>query len=648
MKKTLPLIPFVLLFAGIANAQIVTPIIRANFGVDADLKANFFNGSPNSGNDDWFNDGTPGSGVFVIDTTGAAAMMSQYIINPTLRKNSFVRGMNYPMYSTVNGKLFYDAVYIRDHYKTDSTAFASSNKNGQSPAIWAGGTTPVPDKNDINDVMIHVRRDGPALTDSLWFFAGLSLHGNTGNRYFDFELYQSDIYYNKADNKFYNYGTEAGHTAWQFDAMGNVTRPGDIIFTAEFGSSSLTLLEARIWIDKSSQSITPTQFTWGGTFDGDGSLAQYGYASIVPKTSGIFYGGNQSTDNTWAGPFGFIDVTDVLNTNYESKDYMEIAVNMTKIGLDPSTILGSSCNLSFRKVFAKTRSAVAFTADLKDFVGPYSIARPSLAVATADISLFCGAGPGNSQLSVLNPLSTSSYTWTTIDGHIVTSPATGPAVTADQPGSYVVTQTLLDGCTPYSTDTVTIIKDADRCMILATEDIRFSGRNNNQVALLNWISSGKDITRFDLERSFDGKSFQTIAVANAVTNSSVDHNYSETDLISNFSSKLIYYRLKISKTNSQITYSKVVIIKNTNALAEEFVITPNPATDYLQVIFKQVSKSKIAIRIYNSTGNEVQSVVLKSENEKISLKQLPPGIYFVHAYSQDGLLKAQKKLLVTR
>ena len=185
-------------------------------------------------------------------------------------------------------------------------------------------------------------------------------------------------------------------------------------------------------------------------------------------------------------------------------------------------------------------------------------------------------------------------------------------------------------------------------MILATEDIRFSGRNNNQVALLNWSSAGKDITRFDVERSLDGKSFQTIAVANAVTNSSVDHNYSETDLISNFNSKLFYYRLKISKTNYQVTYSKVVIIKNTNSLAEEFVITPNPATDYLHVIFKQTSKSQIAIRLYNSTGNEVQNAVLKSENEKVSLKGLPPGIYFVHAYSQDGLLKAQKKLLVTR
>src|SRR5688572_809305 len=177
MKKTVPLI-IILFSAGLANAQIVTPVVRANFGVDADLKTNFFNGSPTSGNDDWFSDGSPGTGVFVIDTSGAAAIKSQYIADPSSRTKAFIRGMNYPMYSTVNGRLFYDAVYVRDHNKNDSTAFITSNKNGQSPAVWEGATTPVPVKNDINDVMVHVRRDGPSLTDSLWFFAGVSIHGS--------------------------------------------------------------------------------------------------------------------------------------------------------------------------------------------------------------------------------------------------------------------------------------------------------------------------------------------------------------------------------------------------------------------------------------------------------------------------------------
>ena len=647
MKKTLPLLAF-LFCAVISNAQIVTPIVQANFGVDADLRSNFFNGAISAGDDDWFNNGTPGTGAFVIDTTGAAAMMAQYTADPTNRKKSFVRGMNFPMYSTVNGKLLYDAVYVRDHYKNDSTSFTSSNKNGQSPVLWTGGTTPVPDKSDINDVMIHVRRDGPSLTDSLWFFAGLSLHGNTGNRYFDFELYQSDIYYDRTDNRFHNYGAEAGHTAWQFDAAGNVTRPGDIIFTAEFGSSSLTLLEARIWIDKSSQSLTPSQFSWGGAFDGDGSSAQYGYASIVPKSGGIFYAGNQCGDNTWAGPFGFVDVTDVLSTNYEAKDYMEVAVNMTKIGLDPYTILGSSCNLSFRKVFAKTRSSTSFTSDLKDFIGPYSIARPEEAVVAGNLSLFCGNGPGFTQLSVINPLVTSTYNWSTTNGNIVTTPAEGTTIVADLPGTYIVTQSLHSGCTPYSTDTIVVIKDSTRCMILAAEDIRLNARSNNSDVLVTWTSADKDVLKYEVERGTDNRSFQTIATTNASTNSEVEKNYQAIDQVSHLNAGKIYYRLKITSTNFRVNYSKTISIKNNNELAADFTITPNPASDYLQIAFRKVMKAGMSVRIYNNLGTEVRNMQVKNENEKISLRELTPGIYIIQAYAADGSFKAQQKLLVAR
>jgi len=647
------LVPFtligLLLFASIANSQIITSVIKANFGVDADLRANYFNGSATPVNDDWFNNGTPGSGGFVIDTTGAKVMMDQYILDPTLRKKSFIRGMNYPMYSVVNGKLLYDAVYIRDHYKNDSSAFLTSNKNGDSPAIWSAGTKPVLDKNDLNDVMVHVRRDGSGLTDSLWFFAGMSLHGNNGSRYFDFELYQTDIYYDKTDGKFHDYGPDAGHTAWQFDGSGNITKPGDIIFTAEFGTASLTLLQARIWVDKSALSITPTQFIWGGEFDGEGAAAQFGYASILPITAGSFYGGKQSDAGTWAGPFGFIDIDDVFNTDYGERHFMEIAVNMTKIGLDPYSILGiPGCGLPFKRVFAKTRSSTSFTSELKDFVGPYRIAAPPPVVADADLTLFCGPAQVASTLAVTNPLATSTYTWETIGGNIISSPATGPTIIFDKPGLYIVTQTLFNGCNPYSVDTIKVVKNAQRCMVLATEDISFDGKNLNEDVLLNWTSPDKDVLSFVVERSFDSRSFHTVAKVDAVAGKPVNDNYEVYDPIGSVNDNVIYYRLKINKTNSRVEFSKIISVNNNKAFAADFVISPNPAINQLQVAFKQNNYSQKTVRIYNSFGHEVYRTTLKNDSQKIDLKNMLPGIYFVNAQSGDGLLNVQKKLLITR
>src|SRR5690606_17016916 len=130
-------------------------------------------------------------------------------------------------YTVLNNRMLIDGVFIRDYHGSDSTIFASgSNKNGMNPSVW---TTPVaqsiPDKNEILDMMVHVRRAGPTTDYSLWLMGGLSIENTTGNRYFDFEMYQTDIYYDRPSLRFYGYGPDAGHTRWQFDAAGNITVP---------------------------------------------------------------------------------------------------------------------------------------------------------------------------------------------------------------------------------------------------------------------------------------------------------------------------------------------------------------------------------------------------------------------------------------
>jgi hypothetical protein len=142
-------------------AQITTPVIKANFGVDADLRANYFNGS-SSASDDWFKQSRFGLGEYMIDTTGAAAIVANYISNPASRMLSFSRLMKPAFYSTVQGNLVIDAVFHRDFHGDDSTVFASgSNKNGMSPASWSCPVAQgIPDKNDILDGFTHIRRAG--------------------------------------------------------------------------------------------------------------------------------------------------------------------------------------------------------------------------------------------------------------------------------------------------------------------------------------------------------------------------------------------------------------------------------------------------------------------------------------------------------
>ena len=108
------LLALVLLLTVAVNAQITTPVIKAGFGVDADLRANYFNGFVQSGNDDWYNMGNPSTGQFVIDTNGAAAIKNGYLTDVSpwpKRQSSFFRTMATPSFSVINNRIWLDALF---------------------------------------------------------------------------------------------------------------------------------------------------------------------------------------------------------------------------------------------------------------------------------------------------------------------------------------------------------------------------------------------------------------------------------------------------------------------------------------------------------------------------------------------------------
>jgi hypothetical protein len=666
--RTILLLLFLIITSIFAVAQITTPVVRANFGVDGDLRANYVTGTGVTGaGDDWFNDITGlTSGRNVIDTAGAAAIIKGYNTDASpwpRRMATFFRGMSVPTFTVVSNRLWLDALYVRDYHATDTTVYTSgADKNGMSPAFWSGGIQGIPDKNDILDIMMHVRRAGPNTTDSLWMFGGISLVNTTGNRYFDFEMYQTDISYDRVSSKWYGYGPDAGHTSWKFDAAGNITSAGDIIFNGEFQSTNvLSNIEARVWVKKTDwQTITPTAFSWGGQFDGDGTGAIYGYASIKPKVAGTFYTGLGSPNTTWSGPFGLVLQDNSLqytnpgpasttNGKYTTSQFIEFSVNLTKLGLDPVTTFGGDvCGTPFNRLVVKTRASASFTAELKDFVAPIDLFLAPRAQALADVPLFCGAY-GVSNIQVQNPSPSSTYTWTTPDGHIVGT-TTGPNIVVDSPGTYMVTQRLSSGCNPYAYDTVAIVYQAD-CGTLDNIFLNFKGAISNHLAKLDWtIANNESVSYFEVERSFDGRTFegvnQTIADGQIKTSAS----YSAYDNLEHLSvSNAIYYRLKIVKTTGGVSYSQVIRLPYGTALTKLSII-PNPVRDVMQVAINSNNSGSIDLRIFDMSGKVVHQIKanVQSGVNVISfdqLSRLQQGTYIVVVYTGDEILR-EKIVLV--
>ncbi|MEO6637995.1 MAG: hypothetical protein ABIN25_06945, partial [Ginsengibacter sp.] len=584
------------------EGQTIVPVIKAGFGIEGDLRANYYTSATQLVNDDWFNDGTPGQGTFVIDTSGAASLVSNYIGSATARQTPFYRTMNYPAFSIVNNKLLLDAVFIRDFHGNDSTVFANgASKNGESPANWnCPAAQSVPDKNEILDMMAHLRRDGTAYNDSLWLLGGLSIENTTGDRYFDFEMYQTDLVYNKSTQTFSGYGPDAGHTSWLFNAAGNVIRAGDIIFSAEYGSSSLTTIDALIWIDKASLNINPVNFNWSGLFNGATNGAQYGYASISPKTAGNFYTGVENTNSTWAGPFSLIRADNSLVTNYIPGQFMEFSVNLTKLGLDPVAQFGGNiCNLPFKRVLVKSRASTSFTSALKDFIAPFSFFVTPKASIVADQSTLCGM-VGVSRIQVTNPVSTSVYTWSTTNGRIVGS-TTGTSINVDSVGTYIVTQQLQPGCSIYASDTIKILSNPF-CFVLEKDLLEFSGSLSGRQIRLAWsVSENTVVKSFEIEKSTDGVTFVPSGLLVHLPADIPSRKYTALDQSVEVLPGPVYYRLKIIDKENRISYSKTLAFSH-EQIKSTVTIAPNPVRDVMKLIVTSPAETELQVFIYHATG----------------------------------------------
>jgi len=632
MKKILFLL-FVIVASVTGKGQITTAIVKANFGVEADLTCNFYNNAPQPAVDDWFGNGLAGTGQGVIDTTGAAGIVAGYTSDPASRMNAFSRLMRYPGYTIVNNRLLLDAIFHRDYHGTDSTVFAAgSNKNGMSPFSW---TTPVaqgiPDKNDILDAMTHVRRAGPNATDSLWMFSAISIENITGSRYFDFELYQTDIAYNRTTRTFVNYGPDMGHTSWKFDAGGNIITPGDIIFTAEFSTASITLVEARIWVHQSALSLTPQSFSWGGAFDGAYAGAPYGYARIVPKTAGAFYTGIQSTAaSTWAGPFALVREDNSVVTSYVARQFMEFSVNLTKLGIEPANFGNSACGTPFRRVLIKTRSSTSFTAELKDFVAPFRMFDYPAVEAGAFLTYFCDSMPVT-PIRVTNPNGTSVYTWSTTNGNIVGSNV-GTQIFVNAPGTYTVTQQLHFQCPQVASDSVTIIFDTV-CSVLNVDIRRFNAFKQAGNADLRWeVDNNQLVSKYDVEYSLDGRNFYPVGSIPA------DERTGTAEYSMNYSAlqnaPTTFFRLRLVGRNGVIKYSQISTLKMNTTQPNNALIFPNPVNNVAWLSMEMQEKSEATILIMDSYGKLINKTTkqFRKGSNMLNFEQitkLPAGIYLV-------------------
>ncbi|OQP55905.1 hypothetical protein A4H97_20150 [Niastella yeongjuensis] len=138
--------------------------------------------------------------------------------------------------------------------------------------------------------------------------------------------------------------------------------------------------------------------------------------------------------------------------------------------------------------------------------------------------------------------------------------------------------------------------------------LTFNGRLINDDMHLQWkTTSETNNDYFDIERSFDGKTFAAIGRV-AGNNGTTTQTYNWIDAgAANLHSKL-YYRLKIVSTSGEAEYSAVVIISANTAGSPVVSVTPNPFTSQVNVNLQLQAAAQLTL-----TLNDVKGKKLKSE-----------------------------------
>jgi Secretion system C-terminal sorting domain len=163
--------------------------------------------------------------------------------------------------------------------------------------------------------------------------------------------------------------------------------------------------------------------------------------------------------------------------------------------------------------------------------------------------------------------------------------------------------------------------------------ISFSAELTDEGAFLNWlVSSNKDISHIEIQRSFDGKEFVALKSVKYQTVSTRYSFYDNTAETGN-----VYYRLKIVENSGEVVFSNVESVKRTDDLSLE--VFPNPFDHTTSVSIISKADLSFDMKIMDLSGKLIYVAASQMSNNKIVLGDgLKSGTYILEINLEDNKL----------
>jgi hypothetical protein len=167
----------------------------------------------------------------------------------------------------------------------------------------------------------------------------------------------------------------------------------------------------------------------------------------------------------------------------------------------------------------------------------------------------------------------------------------------------------------------------------------------NQV-LLRWeTSSEQQISSFTLEKSFDGINFKYVVQVSSKGNSDVPQQYQTIDPPPYGS--INYYRLKITDTLGNITYSQTITSTLVEKISTKISLYPNPVSDKINLALSTADKilSEWDLIITDFDGKIVLmgngNIQSLSDLMNTHLMKFKPGVYILKLKNEQEELKTK-------
>jgi hypothetical protein len=177
----------------------------------------------------------------------------------------------------------------------------------------------------------------------------------------------------------------------------------------------------------------------------------------------------------------------------------------------------------------------------------------------------------------------------------------------------------------------------------------------NAVRVAWTTSSERNTDHFILDRSTDANTWSPVAELEAAGNSQSSHHYTFTDNNVTVGTTYSYRLTVVDMDGSRTTHASIAsATPSTAGAVSEFALSqnyPNPFNPETSISYTLAEASRVSLKVYNISGEEIATLVNGNENSGIhtvnfSAANLPTGLYFYRLDAGD--FSATRKMMLLK